>query len=203
MEGWLTMSNQKILDVIFFILALTAINPVVAKDINNNYPDMEQMKEFLKGTGMSEEQINQMEGIMGNAAGKQAGHDAAIMEKKQREFEAAYGGNPAAQLEINDSKYTLRVTECKKYESGNLSGTFKMRAEQPPGEDDVSLGVSCCKAGLSGGGGSFVAPEGLTDGIPSHGSFDGKTYSWEGKVEVDGPEPEAYVKIKLSCEGVI
>jgi len=63
--------------------------------------------------------------------------------------------------------------------------------------------VSCCRAGLSGGWGSIAAPEGISDGIPSDGNFDGKTYKWEGKVDFDGPDPELYVKIDMSCVGII
>ena len=157
------------------------------------------MKEFLKGTGMSEEQMKQMEEIMGNVAGKQAEHDNVILGKEQQEFEAAYGGNPIARLEINGKSYTLRVTECNKLENR----TFRINAKQAPGKDDVTLGVSCCRAGLSGGGGSFIAPEGISDSIPSDSNFDGKTYKWEGKVEFDGPDPEPYVRIDMSCEGII
>ena len=193
------MNRINILCIIFFTTLVAAFNSVSAEGTNRNYPDMGQMQEFLKGTGISEEQIKQMEGIMGNAAGKQAEHDAAILGKEEQEFEATYGSNPTARLEINGIIYTLKVTECKKL--GN--GVLKINAKQPPGKDDVKLGVSCCKAGLSGGGGSIFAPEGLTDGIPSDGNFDGKTYTWEGKVEFDGPDPEPYVKIALSCEGII
>lgn len=198
------MNNKNIFCFIFYTFLMIAANPIFAEDAGNMQGmDMEQMREFLKKQGVSEEQLKQMEGIMGDAAGKQAKHDASILEKKQQEFESAYGGNPTAQLDINDKSYTLRVTECKKYKSGNLSGTYRISAKQPPGQDDVSLGVTCCKAGLSGGNGSFVAPEGLTDGIGSDGKFEDKTYTWEGKVQVDGPEPEAYVKINLNCEGLI
>lgn len=158
------------------------------------------MQEFLKGTGMSDKQIKQMQGVMGDMAGQQAQHDAAILEKEAQQFEAAYGGNPAAQVEINQKSYVLRVTECKKM--GN--GTFRMSARQPPGEDDVTLGVSCCRAGISGGSGGIVAPEGITDGIPGDGKFDGRTYRWEGRVaEFDGPDREPYVKIELSCAGLL
>lgn len=193
------MNKKNLSCVVLFTVLMTAINSVFAEGANKNYPDMGQMKEFLKGTGMSEEQMKQMEEIMGNAAGKQVEHDAAILGKERQEFDAAYGGNPIARLEINEKSYTLRVTDCKKL--GN--GTFRMNARQAPGEDDVTLGVSCCRAGISGGGGSINAPEGISDGIPSDGNFDGKTYKWEGKVEFDGPDPEPYVKIDMSCEGII
>lgn len=175
--------------MILFATMMTVFNSISAEGANKNYPDMGQMQEFLKGTGISEEQIKQMEGIMGDAAGKQAEHDAAILGKEEQEFEAAYGSNPVARLGINEIIYTLRVTECKKL----ANGAFKINAKQPPGKDDVKLGVSCCRAGLSGGGGSIFAPEGLTDGIPSDGNLDGKTHTWEGRVEFDGPDPELYV----------
>ena len=193
------MKKKNLICPVLFTLCMTGFNSVFAGGANNSYPDMEQMKEFLKGTGMSEEQIKQMEGMMGGMADKQAAHDAAIIEKEKQEFEAAYGGNPAARLEINENSYMLRVTECKKLENG----TFRMHARQAPGEDDVTLGVSCCRAGISGGGGSISAPEGISDGIPSDGNFDGRTFKWEGKVEFDGPDPEPYVKIDLNCEGII
>ena len=185
--------------VIAFVFLMTAFSSVGAQGTSKNYPDMEQMQEFLKGTGMSDEQINQMQGIMEDAAGQQAQHDSAMLGKEEQEFEAAYGGNPIAQVEINQKSYALRVTECKKLDNG----TFRMSARQAPGKDDVTLGVSCCRAGISGGGGSIVAPEGLSDGIPSDGQFDGKTYKWEGKVEFDGPDPKPHLKIELSCEGLI
>ena len=94
------------------------------------------MQEFLEGTGMSDEQIKQMQGVMGDMAGQQAQHDAATLGKEAQEFEAAYGGNPTAQVEINQNSYALRVTECKKLDNE----TFRMSARQPPGKDDVSLG---------------------------------------------------------------
>jgi hypothetical protein len=178
---------------------MTVFSSIGAQGGSKTYPDMEQMQEFLEGTGMSDEQIKQMQGVMGDMAGQQAQHDAATLGKEAQQFEAAYGGNPTAQVEINQNSYALRVTECKKLDNE----TFRMSARQPPGKDDVSLGVSCCRAGISGGSGGIVAPEGLTDGIPSDGRFDGKTYRWEGKVEFDGPDREPYVKIELSCEGLL
>ena len=193
------MNKKNLYYAACFAFSMAAFNSAVAEGANKNYPDMGQMKEFLKGTGMSEEQMKQMEAYMGNAAGRQAGHDAAIPGKEQQEFEAAYGGNPVARLEINGKSYALRVTECSKLENG----TFRINAKQAPGENDVKLGVSCCRAGISGGNGSIIAPEGISDGIPGDGNFDGKTYKWEGKVEFDGPDPEPYVKIEMSCAGII
>jgi hypothetical protein len=82
-------------------------------------------------------------------------------------------------------------------------GTFRMNARQAPGKDDANLGVPCCRAGISCGSGGIVAPEGLTDGIPTDGQFDGKTYRWEGQVEFDGPDRAPYVQIELSCAGLL
>ena len=185
--------------VVAFTSLMTVFSSTGAQAGSKNYPDMQQMQELLKGTGMSDEQIKQMQGVMGDMAGQQAQHDAAVLGKEAQDFAAAYSGNPVAQVEINQKSYALRVTECKRLDNG----TFRMSARQPPGKDDVTLGVSCCRAGISGGGGSLVAPEGLSDGIPSDGQFDGKAYKWEGKVEFDGPDPEPYVKIELSCEGLL
>jgi len=124
------MNKKNLFYVVFFTFLMAVFNSVSAAGANKDYPDMEQMKEFLKGTGISEEQMKQMEDIMGNAAGKQAEHDAAILDKEQQEFEAAYGGNPIARLEINEKSYVLRVTECKKFKNG----TFRMNAKQPRGK---------------------------------------------------------------------
>ncbi|MGB7453704.1 MAG: hypothetical protein WBM36_16395 [Lysobacterales bacterium] len=91
------MKYKNIFCSIFFTFLMTAFGSIFAKDTGNTQEmDMEQMREFLKKQGVGEDQIKQMEGIMGDAAGKQVEHDAAILEKEQQEFEAAYGNNPNA-----------------------------------------------------------------------------------------------------------
>ena len=203
------MKYKNIFCSIFFTFLMTAFGSVFAEDTGNTQEmDMEQMKEFLKGTGMSEDQIKQMEGIMGDAAGKQVEHDAAILEKEQQEFEAAYGNNPNALIEMNEYSYTLKVTECKIHDDGWV----KILAKEAPkiaGKEGANLWLGCC------GGFNNFASRGLTfassdtsdfvEAKPSNPQFDGTTYKWEGVLKQDvlwKGATEVNMKINLSCEGL-
>lgn len=199
-------SNKSFIQTSCLVLIMLVAGHASAQGAGTgNYPmDFEQMKEMMRSQGMTPEQMKGFENVMGGVYQQSARMQAAELEREQQEFEAAYGSNPLARLDIDDKSYSLRVTECTKYAAdANNKELFVMRAKQPPGEDGVTLGVNCCQRSEAGGSVKIVSAEGAhMEAIPENPDFDGQSYNWAGEVESErGDRP--VVKIELSCKGLL
>ena len=166
--------------------------------------DVNKALEMMKSQGMNEEEMKQMESILGGMAVQATEQDAAKFEREKSEFERNWAKNGNAQVEVQGKIYALKVTTCRLVDLQD----FRITAQEAPGNDGGKLRLAGQKNYISADEYRYITEFEFSTTTESYRpvvdpalDFDGNKLEWQGRVaSKNGSGVQIKFKLELPCE---
>jgi len=164
-------------------------------DTPSQQEQIQEALEMMKGQGMDENTLKQMENMFNNMSQMEAKQQADKLEKERQEFETETANHGTAQVEADGKRYELMVTKCEI--TDRSTAKFSIQARQAPGHDNAELDVSGSgghsrnNIHFSVNGGFYEVSDNPTL------QLNDKTMEWEGTLA--GENGKVPLKFRLTC----
>ena len=181
----------------FLLLGIAALANAQNSAPSQGQEELDQVLEMMRQSGMSPEDIAQMEGMLGGLAEAEAQRKQGKLAQEQQAFDTANPGTGTAVVRADKSVYELRITKCEVTDSRN--GIFRIYAQQQPGMADAELQLHSAGNGQAQSA-SFAVESPRRDNYNADNpqfAFDGTTATWSGSA--NGMTGRAQLSIEASC----